>query len=82
MMVQISNRRKVRVKIQRNTDGDTPSICVAAQSDLRMCGGMLFYMIYWAPAQFIKMIHGIYDLVVDWAVKPQHKQTNMAFTTI
>ena len=28
-----------RVDVQRNTDGDTPSICVAAHADRKMCRG-------------------------------------------
>ena len=39
MVVQLANRRKVRVEIQQNTDGDIQSICVAAHADLRICGG-------------------------------------------
>ena len=38
MVVQLANRRKVHLEVQRNTDGDTPSICVAAHADLRICG--------------------------------------------
>ena len=30
VVVQLSNRRKVRVEVHRNTDGDTTFICVAA----------------------------------------------------
>ena len=39
VVVQLANRRKVRVEVQRNTDGDTPCTCVAAHADLRLCGG-------------------------------------------
>ena len=45
VVVQLSNRRKVRVEVQRNTDGDTPSICVAAHADLKICGGGACYSI-------------------------------------
>ena len=37
-VVQLANRRKVRVAVQRNTNGDTPSISMAAHADLRICG--------------------------------------------
>ena len=43
MVVQLANRRKVRVEVQRNTDEDISSICVAAHADLRIYGGLLFY---------------------------------------
>ena len=35
VVVQLANQRKARVAVQRNTDGDTPSICVAAHTALR-----------------------------------------------
>ena len=58
VVVQLANRRKLSVEIQWNPDGDTPSICVVAHTDLRICGGhgMLFYTIYWPPAKCIKII--------------------------
>ena len=65
MVVQLAYRRKVRVAVQRNPNGDTPSICVDAHADLRICGGNVFYRIYWTPAQFIKMIYGFYDNVIN-----------------
>ena len=37
--IELANRRKVRVEVQGNTNGDTPSICVAAHADLSICGG-------------------------------------------
>ena len=37
VVVQLANRRKVCVEVQRNPDGDT--LCVAAHVDLRICGG-------------------------------------------
>ena len=39
VVVQFANWRKARVEVQRNTDGDTPYICVAAHADLRICDG-------------------------------------------
>ena len=39
VVVQLANLRTVRVEVQRNTGGDTQSICVAAHADLRICGG-------------------------------------------
>ena len=39
MVVQLANRGKVRVEVKLNTAGDTPSVCVAAHADLRICGG-------------------------------------------
>ena len=38
-VVQLANRRKVRVEVQQNTDADSPSICVAVHADLRISGG-------------------------------------------
>ena len=38
VVVQLANRRKIRVEVQRNLDGDTPSICMAAHTALRICG--------------------------------------------
>ena len=38
VVVQNPNRRKVRVEVQWNHDGDTPSICVAALADLKISG--------------------------------------------
>ena len=37
--VQLANRRKIHEEVQLNPGGDTPSICVAAYADLRICGG-------------------------------------------
>ena len=38
-IVQLANQRKVPMEVQRNTNGDTPSICLAAHADQRICGG-------------------------------------------
>ena len=54
VVVQLATRRKVRMEVQRNTDGDTPSICVDAHADLRICGGHV-YRIDWAPVQFVNI---------------------------
>ena len=43
VVVHLANRRKVRVEVQRNTGGDTPSISVAVHADLRICGGYVIY---------------------------------------
>ena len=68
MVVQLANRRKVRVEVQRNPNGDAPSICVAAHADRRIAEGMLFKRIYWTPAQFIKMIYGFYDNIINFTL--------------
>ena len=65
MVVQLANRRKVRVEVQRNPDGDNPSVFVTALADLRICGRHVIYRLYWPPAQFIKMKYGFYDNIIN-----------------
>ena len=38
------------MEVQRNTDGDTPSIRVAAHADLRISGRHAVFKIYWDPS--------------------------------
>ena len=38
VIVQLANRRKIRVEVQGNPDGDPPSVYMAAHADLRICG--------------------------------------------
>ena len=59
MVVQLANRRKVRVEVQRNTDGE-------------FAEDMLFYGIYWAPGQFIKMTYDFYDNIITLNYSEKH----------
>ena len=59
MVVQLANRRKVRVEVQRNTDGE-------------FAENMLFYGIYWAPAQFFKMTYDFYDNMIILKFSEKH----------
>ena len=43
VVVQLATRRKVRVEVQRNTDGDNLSICVLRMLIWELAEDMLFY---------------------------------------